>query len=135
MAEYEMMMVVDPFLEDTEHQSHVEKAQELIKKAGGNITNVDPWGKRRLAYPINKKLEGYYALISFDGTPEGAAIAEMERVLRLDEKIMRIMVTRIPAPKFHKRRKVKPVDAEANRQPAETISAGQAGQQPSTTQR
>lgn len=135
MAEYEMMMVVDPFLEDTEHQSQVEKAQELIKKAGGNITKVDPWGKRRLAYPINKKLEGYYALISFDGTPEGAAIAEMERVLRLDEKIMRIMVTRIPAPKFIKRRKVKPVAAEADRTQAETMSAGQAGQQPSTTQR
>ncbi len=135
MAEYEMMMIVDPFLEDTEHQSLVDNAQEQIKKAGGNITKVDPWGKRRLAYPIYKKLEGYYALISFDGTPEGPAIAEMERVLRLDEKVMRIMVTRIPAPKFIKRRKPKPVDAEAGRQQAETISAGQAGQQPPTTQR
>jgi small subunit ribosomal protein S6 len=127
MAKYEMMVLIDPFLEETDTQAMVEKAQEQIKRRGGNITHVDPWGKRRLAYPINKKLEGYYILISFDGELEGAAIAEAERTLRLDEKIMRVMVTRIPTLKARKAKKAK--EGDANRG-AETHSAGQAGQQP-----
>ena len=131
MANYELMLVVEPFLEDEEHQAMVEKAQEQLKRRGGNITKVDPWGKRRLAYPINKKLEGYYALFTFDGDIDVAGIAETERVLRLEEKVMRVMITRVPAPKIIKRKK-KAVEADANA-PAETHSAGQAGQP--TTQR
>ncbi len=125
MANYELMQVVDPFLEDAEHQAMLEKTQEQIKRRGGNITNVDPWGKRRLAYPINKKMEGYYALITFEGTMDGAAITEIERVLRLDEKVMRVMVTRVPVIK--PRRTKGKADAEA-KVAADTQSAGQAGQ-------
>lgn len=127
MPNYEMMLVVDPFLDEAGHQAMVEKAQDQIKRRGGNITQIDPWGKRRLAYPINKKVEGYYALFMFDGTLEGADIAEIERVLRLDEKVMRVMITRIPAPKIIKRKKKKDA-AEAAQAPADTMSAGQAGQ-------
>ena len=129
MPNYELMLVVDPFLEDAEHQSMIEKATDQIKRRGGNITQVDPWGKRRLAYPINKKMEGYYALISFDGNPEGSDIAEVERVLRLDEKVMRVMVTRIPVIKA-RRSKKKNAEGEAGRAAADTMSAGAAGQQP-----
>lgn len=125
MTNYELMLVVDPFLEDAEHQAMLEKATDQLKRHGGNITQVDPWGKRRLAYPINKKLEGFYALITFDGTIDGAAIAEVERVLRLDEKVMRVMITRIPVPKVRKSKKK--AEGEANRA-ADTMSAGQAGQ-------
>lgn len=126
MAKYEMMLVVDPFLEEPDHLAMVEKAQDQIKRRGGTVSNVDTWGKRRLAYPINKKLEGYYVLLSFEGEIEGSAIAETERTLRLDEKVMRVMVTRIPAPKYHRAKKTKGGDAEARN--AETLSAGQAGQ-------
>ena len=59
MAKYELMVVIDPFLEEAETQALVEKCQEQVKRRGGNITQVDSWGKRRLAYPINKKVEGY----------------------------------------------------------------------------
>lgn len=128
MPNYEMMLVVDPFLEDAEHQTMVEKAQDQIKRRGGNITQVDPWGKRRLAYPINKKMDGYYALLTFEGVIDGASIAEIERVLRLDEKVMRVMITRIPAPKIIKRKKKAADAAEAARVSADTLSAGQAGQ-------
>jgi small subunit ribosomal protein S6 len=130
VANYELMLVVDPFLEDTEHQGMLEKATEQIKRRGGNITQVDPWGKRRLAYPINKKLEGYYALLSFEGTLEGAAIAEIERVLRLEEKVMRVMITRVPTIKPRKTKKGKGAEGEG-RSAGDTMSAGQAGQQPS----
>ena len=129
MPNYELMLVVEPFLEDAEHQALIEKATDQIKRRAGNITQVDPWGKRRLAYPINKKMEGFYALISFDGEPTGADIAEIERVLRLDEKVMRVMVTRIPVIK-PRRNKSKVADAEAIRAAADTMSAGAAGQQP-----
>lgn len=125
MAKYELMLVVDPFLEEADTQAMVEKAQEQIKRRGGEVTQVDPWGKRRLAYPINKKVEGFYALFTFEGEIDGAAIAEIERNLRLDEKVMRVMVTRIPAVKVHKSKKK---DAEGNRAQADTHSAGQAGQ-------
>ncbi len=126
MAKYELMLVVDPFLEEADTQAMVEKAQEQIKRRGGDVTQVDPWGKRRLAYPINKKVEGFYALFTFEGEIDGAAIAEIERNLRLDEKVMRVMVTRIPAIKVHKSKKK--AEAEANRAQADTLSAGQAGQ-------
>jgi small subunit ribosomal protein S6 len=125
MAKYELMLVVDPFLEEADTQAMVEKAQEQIKRRGGEVTQVDPWGKRRLAYPINKKLEGFYALFTFEGEIDGAAIAEIERNLRLDEKVMRVMVTRIPVIKPHKSKKK---DAEGKNAQADTLSAGQAGQ-------
>lgn len=125
MANYELMLVVDPYLEDAEHQAMLEKTTEQLKRHGGNITQVDPWGKRRLAYPINKKTEGYYALISFEGTPQGADLAEVERVLRLDEKVMRVMITRLPVLKVRKTKKNKDDQARAT---ADTLSAGQAGQ-------
>jgi small subunit ribosomal protein S6 len=127
MAKYELMLVVDPFLEEADTNAMVEKGQEQIKRRGGNVTQVDAWGKRRLAYPINKKLEGFYVLYTFEGEIEGAAIAEIERTLRLDEKVMRVMVTRVPAPKAPKAKKAK--SSDANRA-ADTMSAGQAGQQP-----
>lgn len=128
MSKYELMVVIDPFLEEADTQALIEKGQELVKRFEGTILNVDTWGKRRLAYPINKKLEGFYVLYTFEGELEGAAIAELERNLRLDEKVMRHMVTRIPVIKPRKVR-TKKNDGDTSRS-SETISAGQAGQNP-----
>ncbi len=143
MPNYELMLLVDPFLEEAEHTAQVEKAQEQIKRRGGNLTNVDIWGKRRLAFPIEKKVDGYYALFSFDGELEGSNIAEIERSLRLDEKVMRVMTTRIPAPKKPKKVKVKKPKPQGAtevqygnaRGNAEPMSAGQAGQHTPAGQR
>jgi len=125
---YELMLVVDPFLDEAANQIMLEKAGDQIKRRGGTVTQIDPWGKRRLAYPINKKLEGFYALFTFEGEMGGAEIAEIERVLRLEEQVMRVMITRIPVIKPRKTKKSKG-EGEA-RAHGETMSAGQAGQQP-----
>jgi len=136
MPKYELMILLDPFLEEAEHAALVEKAQEQIKRRGGNVTAVDPWGKRRLAFPIEKKQEGYYALLSFEGEIAGGELSELERTLRLDEKVMRVMVTRIPAPKKPRKvkaKKPKPAQNQevqygsANRGYNEPQSAGSAG--------
>jgi small subunit ribosomal protein S6 len=125
VAKYELMVVLDPFIEEAEVTAELDKAQEQIKRRGGTLTNVDNWGKRRLAYPINKKLEGTYALLSFDATSEGAQLAELERTLRLDEKVMRVMLTRIPDPK--KPRKVKVKKPKPAGQAATEVQYGNAG--------
>lgn len=124
MAKYELMLIIDPYLEEEATAALVEKGQEQIKRRGGDVTNVDTWGKRRLAYPINKKDEGYYVLYSFEGKMEGSGISELERTLRLDEKVVRVMVTRIPEPKA-----IKPAKNRKKAQgEAAPQSAGQAGQ-------
>jgi len=131
LTKYELMLLLDPFLEDPENEAQVEKAQEQIKRRGGTVTHVDLWGKRRLAYPIEKKQEGYYALFSFEGDIHGSEIAELERMLRLDEKVMRVMVTRIPAPKAPKKVKAPKAAKPAtetqygNARSGETTSANQ----------
>lgn len=145
MAQYDLMVIYDPFLEEAEQAAQIEKASEQVKRRGGTVTNVDAWGKRRLAYPINKKQEGYYLLLNFEGDMDGPSLAEVERTLRLDEKVMRVMITRIPAVKPSRRVKVKKPKAERQgatevqygqdrrgsapvaAAAAETISAGQAG--------
>lgn len=125
MAKYELMVVLDPFLEEADTTAELDKAQEQIKRRGGTLTNVDAWGKRRLAYPINKKLEGFYALLSFDADSEGSQLAELERSLRLDEKVMRVMLTRIPDPK--KPRKVKVKKPKPAGQASTEVQYGSAG--------
>lgn len=125
MAKYELMLVLDPFLEEADTNSELEKAQEQIKRRGGNLTAVDPWGKRRLAYPINKKVEGFYALMNFEADAEAAQLSELERTLRLDEKVMRVMLTRIPDPK--KPRKVKVKKPKPAAQQGTEVQYGNAG--------
>ena len=136
MAKYELMVIYDPFLEEADQGALIEKTQEQIKRRGGALSNVDTWGKRRLAYPIAKKHEGFYTLFSFEGAESGAALYELERSLRLDEKVMRVMLTRIPNPKKPAKVKVKKPRAAQQAQSevqygagsrTETHSAGQAG--------
>ena len=138
MAKYELMVINDPFLEDADQNAMIEKIQEQIKRRGGALTNLDPWGKRRLAYPIAKKQEGFYVLFAFEGDGDGAALHELERTLRLDEKVMRVMLTRVPKPKKPakvKAKKPRPAQQHAGTEVqyggagsrTETHSAGQAG--------
>lgn len=132
MAKYELVVILDPFLQDPEHAAQIERVKEQITRRGGEIVNIDLWGKKRLAYQIRKKSEGYYAVITFQGDLESAALAEVERSLRLNENVLREMLTRIPAPKpprKEKKKKAKPAQgqAESDRRYAEARSAGDAG--------
>ncbi len=117
MAKYELVVIFDPFLQEQEHAAEVEKAQEQVVRRGGTITNTDVWGRRRMAYPIQKKLEGYYVVISFEGEIEAANLHELERSMRLNEKCLREMLVRIP---FIRPRKVKVKKPKAERQSSET---------------
>ena len=92
MHDYELMVILDPETEERTVAPSLEAFLEVIRKDGGNIENLDIWGKRRLAYEIKKKTEGIYAVVNFTASSE--ATAELDRQLRLSEAVMRTKVLR-----------------------------------------
>lgn len=92
MRHYEIMMILDPDLEERQVTPSVEKFLDVVRNAGGAVENLDVWGRRRLAYEIDKKSEGIYAVADLQSEP--AAIAELERQMRLSESVMRAKVLR-----------------------------------------
>jgi small subunit ribosomal protein S6 len=90
--DYELMVILDPETDERTVAPSLEAFLEVIRKDGGNIENLDIWGKRRLAYEIKKKTEGIYAVVNFTASPE--ATAELDRQLRLSEAVMRTKVLR-----------------------------------------
>ena len=91
MRRYELMLLLRPDLEDDKLQSAVEKVTRAIVNGGGSLSKVSPWGKRRLAYPIQHLREASYFLIHFDIEP--SAVREIERGLLISEEILRHLVT------------------------------------------
>ena len=89
MNKYELALVVNAKIEDDARAAVVEKAKDYITRLGGTITNVDEWGKKRLAYEIQKMREGYYYFILFDASAE--CPAEIERRVRIMEPVMRYL--------------------------------------------
>lgn len=92
MNKYELAVVVNAKLEDDDRNATVERVKEIITKHGGTITNVDEWGKKRLAYEIRKMREGFYYFIQFDG--EAGVPAEIESRIRLMENVIRYLCVR-----------------------------------------
>ena len=92
MNQYEVLYVITPELDDEANQSVQDKFAKIITDNGGEIEKTDVWGKRRLAYAIDYKTEGFYVLVNLSANPE--LPRELERNLRNDERIMRYMVTR-----------------------------------------
>ena len=92
MNQYEVLYVITPELDDEANQSVQDKFAKIITDNGGEIEKTDVWGKRRLAYAIDYKTEGFYVLVNFNANPD--LPRELERNLRNDERIMRYMVTR-----------------------------------------
>ena len=88
---YETLFVIDPDLTEEGTKALVEKFTALIAK-NGEILETSEWGKRKLAYPINDKNEGYYVLVNFEA--EGAFPAELERIFGITDGIMRSIVIR-----------------------------------------
>ena len=89
MNKYELAVVVNAKIEDDARVATVEKVKEYVVRYGGTITNVDEWGKKRLAYEIQKMKEGYYYFIQFDASAE--CPAEIERRVRIMEPVMRYL--------------------------------------------
>ena len=90
--QYELMVILDPEIDERTVAPSLDKFLNDIRNDGGTIDNVDVWGKRRLAYEINKKNEGIYAVVNFTATP--AATVELDRQLSLSEAVIRTKVLR-----------------------------------------
>jgi small subunit ribosomal protein S6 len=92
MRRYEMMIILDPSLEERTVQPSLDQFLKVITTAGGTVDKVDVWGRRRLAYEIDKKSEGIYTVV--DMTAEPDAIKELDRQLNLNEAVLRTKVLR-----------------------------------------
>jgi small subunit ribosomal protein S6 len=92
MRHYEIMIILDSNLEEKTVQPSLDPFLKVVTDAGGKVEKVDIWGKRRLSYQIEKKPEGYYAVV--DLTAEPNTVLEMDRQLNLNESILRTKVTR-----------------------------------------
>lgn len=92
MRKYEVVVIIDPDVDDRQVNGLLDKPLAGLTKAGGTVDNIDVWGRRRLAYDIRKKSEGIYAVINV--TAEPAVVKEMDRQFTLNEQIMRTKVIR-----------------------------------------
>ena len=94
MRPYEVMIILDPTLEEAALREQVDRSTDIIRSAGGSPGRVDRWGKRRLAYEINHQREGYYVLVEATAEPE--AMATLDRALHLADEVLRHKIIRIP---------------------------------------
>ena len=92
MRHYEVMIILDPSLDERTVAPSLENYLNVIRTSGGTVEKVDVWGKRRLAYEINKHSEGIYALLDLNSEPD--AVKEMDRQLSLTESVLRTKVLR-----------------------------------------
>ena len=92
MNKYELAVVVSAKIEDDERAANVEQCKALIERFGGQITNVDEWGKKRLAYDVQKMKEAFYYFIQFDAEP--TVPAEIESRVRIMDNVIRYLVVR-----------------------------------------
>ncbi len=93
MRKYEVMVLIDSDVDERQVPALIDKHLEVITKGGGAVDDVDHWGRRRLAYDINKKSEASYVVIRL--TAEPALVAELDRLMSIDEKVVRTKVLRI----------------------------------------
>jgi small subunit ribosomal protein S6 len=96
MRRYELMLVLRPDAPDDRIQAVIDRTTRGIVAAGGSIAKVAPWGRRRLAYPIDRHREGSYHIILFESPAE--AVGELERSLLITEEVLRHLVTRDERP-------------------------------------
>jgi small subunit ribosomal protein S6 len=96
LRRYELMLVIRPDVADDKSQALVDRTTRGIAASGGQIVKVAPWGRRRLAYPIDRHREGSYHIILFEAPSE--AIVELEHTLLITEEVLRHLVTRVDRP-------------------------------------
>lgn len=93
MNRYEALFVVAPSLTEEEVKAAIERVKGVVENGGGVVDNVDEWGKRRLAYEINKVNEGYYVLAHFTAKPE--LPKELDRILRISDSVIRHIIVKL----------------------------------------
>jgi small subunit ribosomal protein S6 len=94
---YEILLILDARLTDEEAAAHFEQLAEILRAQGAEVAKIDNWGKRRLAYDIQKQREGTYAVLEVSAEP--SMVREFERQLRLNENVLRFLSTRVPVRK------------------------------------
>ncbi len=92
MNQYETVFILNPVLSDDQVREMVDKFTGQLKSNGANIINVEKWGLKKLAYPIDKKKSGFYQLVEFTAPAEAIALMEVE--MRRDERVMRFLTVR-----------------------------------------
>ncbi|MFT3944035.1 MAG: 30S ribosomal protein S6 [Ancrocorticia sp.] len=95
MRDYEMMIIIDPTVDERNLGIFVDKLLQVVPAEGGSVEKVDIWGKRRLAFDINKRSEGIYVVVNMKSTP--ATAQELDRQLGLNEVILRTKLLRAEA--------------------------------------
>lgn len=96
MRRYELMLIIRPDAPDEKAAAVIDRTTRYVVSAGGQIVKVAPWGRRRLAYPIDRHRDGSYHIVVFESPAE--AIAELERSLQITEEVLRFLVTRTVKP-------------------------------------
>ena len=119
MNNYEVLYVIDGTLSDETIKEQVAKFTDLVTANGGEIVQVDEWGKRRLAYQINYKSEGYYVLMNFKSEPDFPA--ELERNFGINEAIIRYMVERKAEDYVPPKKAARPKAAEKPAEPEKPV--------------
>ena len=99
MRAYELMVLIDPEVDERTVEPTLKKYLEVVTNAGGTVDNIDVWGRRKTAYEIQKKSEGIYAVVNFTAEPQTAK--ELDRVLNLNEAVMRTKIIRPEEQKIH----------------------------------
>jgi len=117
MKNYETVFILNPVLSDDQMKDTVEKFVKVLKKANADVLNVEQWGLKKMAYPINKKSTGFYNLIEFSAAP--TAIDSLETEYRRDESIMRFLTTALDkhAITYNERRRKGEFRNKENRKP------------------
>jgi small subunit ribosomal protein S6 len=92
LREYEVMAIVDPDADEQQIGGVVDRITGILSERGGEVSSVDRWGRRKLAYEINRKSEGVYVLVTFKS--EAEALTELDRVLTLADEVLRFKITR-----------------------------------------
>jgi small subunit ribosomal protein S6 len=92
LREYEIMAILDPEADEQTVAGVVDRITKILSEREGEVSNVDRWGRRKLAYEINRKSEGNYVLVVFKSEPE--ALAELDRVLNLADEVIRFKIIR-----------------------------------------
>ena len=91
---YEVVLIIDSALDEDTIKSTLDKATDLVKNQGGLVGRVEKWGRKRFAYELKNRWEGYYAIVELDAEPE--VVAELDRVLSISDEVLRHKIIRTP---------------------------------------
>lgn len=94
MRAYEMMTIIHPDLDSDTHDKTIKKIEKLIKDNGGKVDSIDHWGKKKFAYEIDHQKDGSYSIFNISGDAD--TVAEVDRVLKISDEIVRFMIVRRP---------------------------------------